>query len=315
MYQLELCAGVRDVTIAEPVITLQHVALSFGKRVILRDANMAIQQGEVVVVLGPNGAGKSTLFKMLLGPIQPTAGESRVLGRAPRSGNKEIGYAPQHRTVEGDLALRARDLVGFGLDGNRWGFGLPSRKRDAMIDQALEEVDALRYANAPVGQLSGGEQQRLLIALALLTNPRILLLDEPLASLDIARQQDIVTLVGNVCRSRGVTVLLVAHDVNPLLPVLDRIVYIANGQSLIGTPGEVITENGPESPVLSKTGMNGRSLSGAGVGAGTSSCSLCCCIERAMIPLLTLPAVERKEGRHSHAVELPEEDGTERRAS
>ncbi|WP_201368537.1 metal ABC transporter ATP-binding protein [Ktedonobacter robiniae] len=228
-------------TIAEPVITLQHVALSFGKRVILRDANMAIQQGEFVVVLGPNGAGKSTLFKMLLGLIQPTAGEIRVLGRAPRSGNKEIGYAPQHRTVEGDLALRARDLVGFGLDGNRWGFGLPSRKRDAIIDQALEEVDALRYANAPVGQLSGGEQQRLLIAQALLTNPRILLLDEPLASLDIARQQDIVTLVGNVCRSRGVTVLLVAHDVNPLLPVLDRIVYIANGQSLIGTPGEVIT--------------------------------------------------------------------------
>lgn len=230
-----------DVTTQEPAITLQQVALSFGKRTILRDANMRIQQGEFIVVLGPNGAGKSTLLKMLLGLVRPTSGQMRVLGRAPRSGNKDIGYAPQHRTLEGDLALRARDLVGFGLDGNRWGFGLPSRKRDEVIERALDEVDALRYADAPVGQLSGGEQQRLLIAQALLTNPRILLLDEPLASLDIARQQDIVNLVGNVCRSRGVTVLLVAHDINPLLPVLDRIIYIANGQSLIGTPDEVIT--------------------------------------------------------------------------
>ncbi|GHO50170.1 ABC transporter ATP-binding protein [Ktedonospora formicarum] len=220
---------------------MQHVSLSFGKRTILQDAHMTIQQGEFIVVLGPNGAGKSTLLKMLLGLINATSGRISVLGRSPRSGNKDIGYAPQHRTLGGDLMLRARDLVGFGLDGNRWGFSLPSRKRDTIIYQALEEVNALHYADAPVGQLSGGEQQRLLIAQALLTHPHILLLDEPLASLDIARQQDIVTLVGNVCRARGVTVLLVAHDINPLLPVLDRIIYIANGQSLIGTPDEVIT--------------------------------------------------------------------------
>jgi zinc/manganese transport system ATP-binding protein len=165
----------------------------------------------------------------------------RVLGKAPRRGNQGIGYAPQHRALEADLALRARDVVGFGLDGDRWGIGFPSRRRTALIEQALKEVNALTFADAPVGQLSGGEQQRLLIAQALLTNPRLLLLDEPLANLDITHSQEIVALVAEVCRARGVTVLLVSHDVNPLLPVIDRVLYIANGQSAIGTPNEVIT--------------------------------------------------------------------------
>jgi zinc/manganese transport system ATP-binding protein len=143
--------------------------------------------------------------------------------------------------LEADLALRARDVVGFGLDGHRWGPGWPSRKRNALIDQALQEVDALRFANAPVGQLSGGEQQRLLIAQALLTNPRLLLLDEPLSNLDITRGQEIVSLVNRVCRSRNVAVLLVAHDINPLLNVVDRVIYVANQQCTIGKPEEVIT--------------------------------------------------------------------------
>jgi zinc/manganese transport system ATP-binding protein len=131
--------------------------------------------------------------------------------------------------------------VGFGLDGNRWGTGWPSRKRDALIDKALDEVQAASFADASVGQLSGGEQQRLLIAQALLTNPQLLLLDEPLSNLDIARQEDIVELVTQVCRSRNVTVLLVAHDVNPLVSVVDRALYLAKGASAIGTPAEVIT--------------------------------------------------------------------------
>ncbi len=132
-------------------------------------------------------------------------------------------------------------MVGFGLDGNRWGIALPTRRRRARIDQTLAEVNALAFADAPVGQLSGGEQQRLLIAQALLTDPRLLLLDEPLANLDITHGQEIVALVSEVCRARGVTVLLVSHDINPLLPVTDRVLYIAHGQSAIGTPAEVIT--------------------------------------------------------------------------
>jgi zinc/manganese transport system ATP-binding protein len=225
----------------ETSIELEHVRVQFGKRVLLEDLSLDIRQGEFITLLGPNGAGKSTLLKLLLGLLKPAAGTIRVLGQPPRRGNKAIGYAPQHRVLETDLALRARDIVGFGLDGDRWGIGFPSRRRTALLDQALAEVNALSFADAPVGQLSGGEQQRLLIAQALLTNPRLLLLDEPLANLDIAHGQEIVALVAELNRSREVTVLLVSHDINPLLPVTDRVLYIANGQSAIGTPDEVIT--------------------------------------------------------------------------
>ncbi len=204
---------------------------------------MTVNQGEFIVVLGPNGAGKSTLLKLLLGLLKPGAGVVHVLGNSPRRGNQAIGYAPQHRVLEADLALRARDVVGFGLDGHRWGTGLPGSKRRAMIDKALQEVDASAFADAPVGQLSGGEQQRLLLAQALLTNPRLLLLDEPLANLDLAHQQEMVALIAQVCRARNVTVMLVAHDINPLLPVVDRVIYMANGHSAIGTPDEVITSS------------------------------------------------------------------------
>jgi zinc/manganese transport system ATP-binding protein len=164
----------------------------------------------------------------------------RVFGHPPRKGDPLIGYAPQHRAIDADLPLRARDLVGFGLDGHRWGLSLPDPARKVKIDQALAEVDALRFADAPVGRLSGGEQQRLLIAQTLLTNPRLLLLDEPLANLDLARQQETVELVSKVCRSRGVTVLLVSHDINPLLHVTDRVLFLAHGQGAIGPLDEVI---------------------------------------------------------------------------
>lgn len=223
------------------VVELEDVEIRLGGRVIQQDINLTVQDGEFIAVLGPNGAGKSTLLKLLLGLIRASAGTVRVLGAPPRRGNKEIGYAPQHRVLEADLALRARDVVGFGFDGNKWGPGWPSRKRDALIDAALAEVDGLSFANAPVGQLSGGEQQRILIAQALLTNPRLLLLDEPLASLDISREQEIVSVIDRVRRARSVAVMLVTHDINPLLPIVDRVLYMANGRSAIGKPDEVIT--------------------------------------------------------------------------
>jgi zinc/manganese transport system ATP-binding protein len=225
----------------EPIVELEHVRIQFGQRTILDNVNVTINEGEFIAILGPNGAGKSTLLKLLLGLIKPSAGVVRVLGRPPRRGNSDIGYAPQHRILEADLAVRARDVVGFGLDGHRWGTGLPNHKRRATIDTILQEVDASTFAEAPVGQLSGGEQQRLLIAQALLTNPRLLLLDEPLANLDILHEQEIIALVQNICRVRNVAVMLVSHDINPLLPVVDRVLYLAHGQGTIGTTDEVIT--------------------------------------------------------------------------
>ena len=224
-----------------PVIALEHVNVNLGRVPVLNDVNLTIAPGEFIVILGPNGAGKTTLLRLLLGLIQPRSGSIQVLGSSPRRGNPAIGYAPQHRHIEADLPLRARDLVGFGLDGHRWGIGLPDRNRRARIDQALAEVDALDLAEAPVGQLSGGEQQRLLIAQALLTNPKLLLLDEPLANLDLTRQQEVVALIARVCGAHGVTALLVSHDINPLLQVTDRVLFMAHGHSAIGAPDEVIT--------------------------------------------------------------------------
>ncbi len=224
-----------------PVVALEHVPVRLGGRIIQEDMNFTVKDGEFIAILGPNGAGKTTLLKLLLGLVKPSSGSVSVMGRTPSKGNKDIGYAPQFRVLEADFALRARDIVRFGLDGNRWGPGWPDRKRDAIVDQVLEEVNALCFADAPVGQLSGGEQRRLLIAQALLTNPRLLLLDEPLANLDITNGQEIVALVKTVCRSRSVAVMFATHDVNPLLPVVDRVLYMANGQCAVGTPDEVIT--------------------------------------------------------------------------
>ena len=225
----------------EITISLKNVSLELGGRKILNDMNFLIKKGELVAILGPNGAGKSTLLKLLLGLLRQSKGEVSVLNQAPKRGNDQIGYAPQHRVLETDLALRARDVVGFGLDGNKWGIGLPNAQREKIIDDMLREVDALHLGNAPIGQLSGGEQQRLLIAQALITNPKILLLDEPLSNLDINHTQEIVTLVAKICQQRQVTTLLVAHDINPLLSVVNSVLYIANGHAVLGAPNEVIT--------------------------------------------------------------------------
>ncbi|WP_297161308.1 metal ABC transporter ATP-binding protein [Thermogemmatispora sp.] len=228
------------------IIELEGVSVCLGGRTILQEVTFNIRPGEFIAVLGPNGAGKSTLLKVLLGLIKPSAGRVRIFGQAPRRGNQLIGYAPQHRTLEGALSLRARDLVGFGLDGHRWGPGWfisGRRRRQAIIEEALAEVDALELADMPVALLSGGEQQRLLIAQALLSQPRLLLLDEPLSNLDISHEQEIIALIARLCRARGMTVLLVSHDVNPLLPVIDRVLYLARGHAAIGRPEQVITSS------------------------------------------------------------------------
>src|SRR5471030_775618 len=162
----------------QPDIQIKNLHMKFGDRMILENISLSINEGEFIAMLGPNGAGKSTLLKLLLGLYNPTSGSIEILGKEPKRGNNEIGYAPQHRTLEADLALRARDVVGFGLDGNKWGIGLPNKNRTQKVNKALEEVEMLRLAEMPVGKLSGREQQRLLIAQALLTNPKILFLDE-----------------------------------------------------------------------------------------------------------------------------------------
>jgi zinc/manganese transport system ATP-binding protein len=220
---------------------VEDLRVDLGGRTILAGVSFAVETGELVAVLGPNGAGKSTLLKVVLGLIKPVSGRVSVLGQGSGRANARIGYVPQFRAIEAETTLRARDVVRFGLDGNRWGPGWPSRAREKRIDAALDEVDGRELARAAMGELSGGERQRLLIAQALLSDPRLLLLDEPLASPDLGREQEIIALIARVCRARSVAVLFVTHDVNPLLPRVDRVLYLANGKGAIGRPEQVIT--------------------------------------------------------------------------
>ena len=226
------------------VVVFEDAAVQLGNRTIWRHATFQVAPGEFVAILGPNGAGKSTLLRLLLGLVRPSEGSVSVFGRAPRRGNSAIGYVPQRRLLDPDLPVRGRDLVMLGLNGLRWGFSLPGptlRKQHARVEEALAAVEATPYADQPIGQLSGGEQQRLFLAQALVGQPSLLLLDEPLASLDLRSQIGIAHLVAQLARERGFTVLLVTHDVNPVLPVIDRVLYIAREQVAIGKAEEIIT--------------------------------------------------------------------------
>jgi zinc/manganese transport system ATP-binding protein len=224
-------------------LSFRGAGVRLGGRWIWRDVDLDVAAGEMVAVLGPNGAGKSTLLKSVLGLMPLAAGTLQVLGAPVRRGDRSIGYLPQRRSFDADLRIRGLDLVRLGLDGARWGFPLPFGNGDAVrrVHAAVERVGAAAYAHRPLGELSGGEQQRLLIAQALIARPRLLLLDEPLESLDISNQRAISALVQDICREQGVTVLLVAHDVNPILAYLDRVVYVAGGHAVAGRPDEVIT--------------------------------------------------------------------------
>ncbi|TMD40011.1 MAG: ABC transporter ATP-binding protein [Chloroflexi bacterium] len=228
---------------ARAAIVADDVAATYGRRLIWRGASFTIEPGEFIVVLGPNGSGKSTLFRLLLGLIPPAAGTLAVLGQRPRRGNAQVGYVPQRRELDRDTPVRGRDFVHLGFDGHRWGFELPGVARAAhrQVDEAIEAVNAEPYADRSIGRLSGGEQQRLLLAQALVGNPRLLLLDEPLASLDLRNQVGISELVASLARTLQLTVLLIAHDINPLLPVVDRVLYVAHGGVAIGKPVDVIT--------------------------------------------------------------------------
>jgi zinc/manganese transport system ATP-binding protein len=229
------------------VVSLRGAAVRIGGRTLWSGVDLEVGAGEFVAVLGPNGVGKSTLIKVLLGVLPPATGEVRVLGGRPGQAGGRVGYLPQRRSFDASLRMRGTDIVRLGWDGDRWGIPLPgwspARRKAAgeRITEVIELVGASAYANRPIGQCSGGEQQRLLIAQALVRRPELLLLDEPLDSLDLPNQAAVASLVGRICREEGVTVVMVAHDVNPILARLDRVVYLAEGGAVAGDPEQVIT--------------------------------------------------------------------------
>jgi zinc/manganese transport system ATP-binding protein len=225
------------------VLRLDRLTVSLGGREVLREVSFSVGRGEFTGVIGSNGAGKTTLLRAILGLQRPSSGRIDLRTNRGSRQKRSIGYVPQKVLLDPDLPLRARDLVALGIDGHRFGVPLPSRRRAAIVEDMLHAVDAGHFADARVGDLSGGEQQRVLIAHALISRPQLLLLDEPLANLDLRSSQEIVKLLGTIATEQHVAILLSAHELNPLLPVMDRVVYLAAGRAVSGSVDEVIRED------------------------------------------------------------------------
>ncbi len=230
-------------TARPPALVLDDVRVVRGGRTVWSQGTLAVPAGAIVGVIGPNGAGKTTLFQVALGLLPIAAGRVEVLGAVPRRGDRRIGYVPQNYTAALGDAIRCRDLVTLGVTGHRFGLRRTTAAERARVDEALRRVGALEYADRRMSQLSGGQQQRVAIAQAIVDDAELLLLDEPLANLDLRNQQEIVTLLGELRRERAVTIMVVAHDLNPLLPVLTDAVYLLDGHPHHDPIGEVVQED------------------------------------------------------------------------
>jgi zinc/manganese transport system ATP-binding protein len=222
-------------------IRLTNASLKRGTRILWDNLNISIQPGEFIAVLGPNGAGKTSLLQVLLGLLQLSDGEVSIFGALPKHGSARIGYIPQQKSFDADIPIRGRDLVKLGANGFSYGFHRLDRHMERGIDDAIETVGATLYANTPLGLLSGGEQQRLRVAQALVGKPDILLCDEPLLSLDVASQQSITRLIDDYRHKQQASVIFVTHEINPLLQYVDRILYFAEGRWAFDKPDNILT--------------------------------------------------------------------------
>jgi zinc/manganese transport system ATP-binding protein len=230
---------------AAPILELCDAGLAYGNRFLWQHLDLAIQPGEFIAVLGANGSGKTSLLRAILGEQALSTGTIRVAGRPVRRGGRQVAYVPQRVSIDQVTPIRARDLVRLGLDGHRWGPGLLTAARARhRVDALLESVGARDFAEAPVSLLSGGELQRVRIAEALAGDPALLLCDEPLAALDLAQAQTVVSLLDGRRRERGTAILFVTHDINAVLDVADRVLYLAGGRFRLGAPAEVLTSAG-----------------------------------------------------------------------
>jgi zinc/manganese transport system ATP-binding protein len=223
------------------VVVARDLAAGYPGRTIWEGADFSVGRGEFVAVIGPNGAGKTTLFRLLLGLQKPVAGSLSLFGSEPKRGSPRIGYVPQQHSIDDESHIESLELVRLGFSGKKWGFSIFSHEDTDAAIAALKGARAAELAHRPLAELSGGELQRIFLAEALVSSPDILLLDEPLSNLDMKREGDLLWLVNSVVRSRNVSALLIAHNINPLLPYMDKVVYIANGKVASGKPSEVLT--------------------------------------------------------------------------
>lgn len=228
------------------LLEISNATLQFGERVLWSGVNLSVEPGEFIALIGANGSGKSMLLKSIIGSQTLTSGSISFLGKKPGENNREIGYVPQHRASDQGLPLRVRDAVRFGLDGHRFGF-FASKNAAELVAQALAEVDATHLSDKAIGSLSGGEMQRVRVAQAIISSPKLLLADEPLSALDLNHQQKISELINNQRKRLDSAVVFVTHDLNPIIEYVDRVIYLAQGKHTIGTTDEVM-----RSDVLSK---------------------------------------------------------------
>jgi zinc/manganese transport system ATP-binding protein len=223
-----------------PLLELEDVSVVRGGRLLWSDSSLAVPRGSTVAIIGPNGAGKTTMLQLVLGLVAPNAGRVAVFGAPPRRGNHRIGYVPQNYSATVGNAVRCRDLVALGISGTRWGVRRLSASESQQVERALSEVGAASYATRRMSELSGGQQQRVAIARALVGDPELLLLDEPLANLDLRNQYDIVALLGRLQQDRGITILVVTHDLNPLLSIVNSAVYLLDEHAHFAAIGDVV---------------------------------------------------------------------------
>ncbi len=224
----------------QPVVSMRNASLRFGERLLWDGLDLDIAAGEFLAVLGPNGSGKTTMLRTLMGLQELSGGTVKVAGKPATRGSRQIGVIPQQRSFDNNTPLRARDLVALGIDGHKWGIRLGRAKMRRRVDELLELVGATEYAERPIGVLSGGEQQRLRAAQALADDPRLLLCDEPLLSLDLHHQQAVSSLIHRQACDHGAAVVFVTHEINPILQYVDRVLYLAGGRFHVGTPAEVM---------------------------------------------------------------------------
>jgi zinc/manganese transport system ATP-binding protein len=228
------------------LVEATNLSAGYGGKALWSGANFTIKPGEFVALLGPNGAGKTTLFRLLLGLGTPLKGSLKIFNETPRRGNPLIGYVPQRRPVDSEMRIEVAEFVRLGTSGTKWGFGSPSqtsaeRKRSIEV---LAMIDSAELAHRSIGELSGGELQRVFMAQALIGEPSLLLLDEPLANLDIRRENELVQLINQVTNEQKIAVMLIAHDINPLLKTVQKLIYIVNGKVASGTVGQIVTSKG-----------------------------------------------------------------------
>ena len=222
------------------VLRVQNASLQFDERVIWQDLNFDVQPGEFIALIGANGSGKSMLLKSILGQQRLTSGKIEFLGAGSSRGSTQIGYIPQHRSLDAQLPLRVFDAVRLGLDGQKPGLPLPSAKTKQLVSYALEQVEAQGLRDKPLGELSGGEMQRVRVAQALISQPKLILADEPLSALDLNHQQIVSALIASQAKKQGAAVIFVTHDLNPIADYVDKVIYLAKGRYSIGTPDEVM---------------------------------------------------------------------------